>query len=37
MKTPHWIGAVLLVLVSYYIGTKYPNLLTSLKSTVTGS
>ncbi len=25
MKTHHWIGAVVLLVVGYYIGMKYPN------------
>lgn len=25
MTTKHWIGAVVLLVVGYFIGTKYPN------------
>lgn len=25
MKTHHWIGAVVLLVVGYLVGTKYPN------------
>lgn len=25
MNTKHWIGAVVLLVVGYFIGTKYPN------------
>lgn len=30
MKSTHWIGAVVLVLVAYYVGVKYPTLLHSI-------
>lgn len=30
MNIKHWIGAVVLLAVGYYLGTKYPSLLSSV-------
>lgn len=37
MKIGHWVGLALVVLVSYYVGTKYPNLFNQVKGAVTGA
>lgn len=37
MKVGHWFGLLVVILVSYYVGTKYPNIFGQLKSTVTGA
>lgn len=36
MKKAHWFGALVVLLVGYFVGVKYPDLFSSLKAKVTG-
>lgn len=36
MKTHHWIGAVIILVIGYAIGVKFPGLFGKLKGMVSG-
>jgi hypothetical protein len=37
MKAHHWIGAIVILIVGYYLGVKFPGAASSITGAVSGS